>query len=163
MMNEAITFPEVRLLGPDGKSHGIVTIEEAWKVADDFNMDIIVVSKDANPPVCKIMDYGHYKYEKEKQLKQSRKGSKATVIKELKMSPKISEHDYQVRFRAAQKFLGKGNKVKVTVNFRGREMAHLDLGKDLLDRFLNELSDVAVADNQPKLEGRRMILMLSAK
>ncbi|OGH94166.1 MAG: translation initiation factor IF-3 [Candidatus Margulisbacteria bacterium GWF2_38_17] len=140
-----------------------MSIKEALAKAEEDGLDLIVVAENADPPVCKIMDYGHYKYEKEKQLKQAKKGSKATVIKELKMSPKISEHDYQVRHRAAIKFLEKGNKVKITINFRGREMAHMDLGKILLDRFLNDLKEHAVAEGDASYAGRSINLILTHK
>lgn len=163
LINEEISFPEVRLVGPDGKPAGIVSIKEALAIAEDAGMDLIVVSETANPPVCKIMDYGHYKYEKEKQLKQAKKGSKATVVKELKMSPKISEHDYQVRLRAAIKFVEKGNKVKLTVNFRGREMTHMDLGKVLISKFVEDIKNTAIPEGDMAISGRSIGLIIMRK
>lgn len=163
LLNEDIVFPEVRLIGPDGKPEGIVPITVALAKADEAGMDLIVVAESANPPVCKIMDYGHYKYEKEKQLKQAKKGSKATVVKELKMSPKISEHDFLVRFRAAQKFVEKGNKVKLTVNFRGRELTHIDLGRALLNRFISDIKDNAIPEGDIVMSGRSLSLILMRK
>lgn len=142
---------------------GVMNTSKALEMADDVGLDLIVMSKDANPPVCKMMDYGHYKYEKEKQAKQAKKGSKSTVIKELKMSPKISDHDYQVRLKAARKFLAKGYKVKVTLLFRGREMAHVDLGQEKMQKLIVDVADVGVPENEPKLTGRTMHLMLSTK
>lgn len=138
-------------------------MQDALALASKDGLDLIVVAAEAKPPVCKIMDYGHYKYEKEKQQKLAKKGSRSTVMKELKLSPKISEHDYQVRYRAAVKFLNKGNKVKLTVNFRGREMRHTDLGEKLLNRMMDELKEIAVPENAISISGRSMTVFLVHK
>lgn len=163
LINNKIPFDEIRLIDSEGNMVGVIATSKALAMADEAGLDLIVMSKDAKPPVCRMMDYGHYKYEKEKQAKLAKRGSKATVIKELKMSPKISENDYQVRLRAARKFLAKGYKVKVTLFFRGREMAHVDLGTEKMKKLILDVADIGVPENQPRLAGRTMHLMLSNK
>lgn len=142
---------------------GVMSVPEALKRAEEEGLDLVEVSPNATPPVCKILDYGKYKYEQQKKAAEARKNQKTVDVKEVKIRPGIEEHDYQVKLKNARKFLEKGDKVKVTMRFRGREMAHQDIGMDLLKRMIEEVSDVGKVDLQPKLEGRQMIMVLSAE
>ncbi len=141
---------------------GVVSINEALQKADDAGLDLVELSPNADPPVCKILDYGKYKFEQQKRANEARKKQKTVDVKELKIRPGIEAHDYEVKMRNARRFLEGGNKVKVTMRFRGREMAHQDIGLDLLNRMADELADVGKLDMKPKLEGRQMIMVLSA-
>jgi translation initiation factor IF-3 len=140
---------------------GVVSLEEALKIADETGLDLVEVSPNAEPPVCKILDYGKYKYEQQKKANEARKKQKTIDVKEIKIRPGIEEHDYNVKMRNARRFLDDGNKVKVTMRFRGREMAHQDIGLGLLKRMLEELSDISKPELEPKLEGRQMIMVLA--
>jgi translation initiation factor IF-3 len=141
---------------------GVMSVDEALKLADEAGLDLVEVSPHAAPPVCKILDYGKYKYEQQKKANEARKKQKVTDVKEVKIRPGIEKHDYEVKMRNARRFLEGGDKVKVTMRFRGREMAHQDIGLNLLKKMQEELADVGKTDFQPKLEGRQMIMVLSA-
>lgn len=162
-MNDQITVEEVRLVGADGEMRGVVKLQEALAEADEAGLDLVEVSPNAAPPVCKILDYGKYKYEQQKKAAEARKKQKTVDVKEVKIRPTIGEHDYEVKMRNARRFLENGDKVKVTMRFRGREMAHQDIGTDLLKRMIEELADVGKVDLHPKKEGRQIIMVLSAE
>lgn len=140
-----------------------MSVPDAVKLAEEAGLDLVEVSPNAKPPVCKILDYGKYKYEQQKKASEARKKQKTVDVKEVKIRPGIEEHDYQVKMRNARKFLSNGDKVKVTMRFRGREMAHQDIGMDLLKRMVEELSDISKVDLQPKMEGRQIIMVLSSE
>lgn len=137
--------------------------DKALKLAEDAGLDLVEISPNANPPVCKILDYGKYKYEQQKKAAEARKNQKTVDVKEIKVRPAIGEHDYQVKYKAARKFLDNGDKVKVTLRLRGREMAHKDLAMEVLDRLKEELSDISKVDLEPKFEGRQVVMVLSAE
>ena len=158
-INEEIRDKEVRLVSDTGEQLGIMSAREALERAMDANLDLVKISPTANPPVCKLMDYGKYKFEQTKREKEARKNQHVVEIKEVRMSPSIDVND----FRNAQKFLAEGNRVKVTVRFRGREMAHTDIGKGLLLKFAEQCGEVATLDKDPKLDGRHMSIFLSPK
>jgi translation initiation factor IF-3 len=163
LINERIRAREVRTIGEDGSQRGILPTREALRIAQDKGLDLVMVAMDASPPVCKIMDYGRHKFETEKKNKEARKKQHVVSIKELTVSYKIGQHDYEVRLRAIQKFIAEGDKVKVTVRFRGREMQHTDLGAQLLQKFAQDVKEIAVIERDPKLEGRTLFLMLAPK
>lgn len=162
-MNEDITALEVRVVGADGEMLGVMSVSEGVKVAEEAGLDLVEVSPNAKPPVCKVLDYGKYKYEQQKKASEARKKQKTVDVKEVKIRPGIEDHDYQVKMRNARKFLENGDKVKVTMRFRGREMAHQDIGYNLLKRMIEELSDVGKVDLHPKMEGRQIIMVLSSE
>lgn len=162
-INEQIRVDEVRLVDADGEMQGVVSVAEALKMAEEAGLDLVEVSPNASPPVCKILDHGKYKYEQQKKAAEARKKQKTVDVKEVKIRPGIEEHDYNVKMRNARKFLENGDKVKVTMRFRGREMAHQDIGMDLLKRMVEELADVGKVDLQPKMEGRQAIMVLSSE
>ena len=162
-INEEIRDKEVRLVSDTGEQLGIMSAREALERAMDANLDLVKISPTANPPVCKLMDYGKYKFEQTKREKEARKNQHVVEIKEVRMSPSIDVNDFNVKLRNAQKFLAEGNRVKVTVRFRGREMAHTDIGKGLLLKFAEQCSEVATLDKDPKLDGRHMSIFLSPK
>ena len=141
----------------------MLTLQDALKKAEESGLDLVEVAPTANPPVCRIMDYSKYKYEQEKREKEARKKQKIVHIKEIRMGPKIGEHDYQFKFRSLEDFLKRGDKVKVTMMFRGREMAHVDLGRKLLDRLSSEISSIGEIEEQPRLEGRFITMVIRAK
>ena len=161
-INDNITVDEVRLVGADGEMVGVVSIKEALMKAEDAGLDLVEVSPNAAPPVCKILDFGKYKYEQQKKAAEAKKKQKVTAVKEVKIRPGIEKHDYEVKMRNARKFLTNGDKVKVTMRFRGREMAHKDIGFNLLTKMIEELQDVGKVDLHPKMEGRQVIMVLSA-
>ncbi|WP_036481772.1 translation initiation factor IF-3 [Myxosarcina sp. GI1] len=161
--NERIRFPKIRVIDSEGEQLGIITPKEALTVAREKNLDLVLVSETADPPVCKIMDYGKYKYEQDKKQKEAKKKQHNADIKEVKMRYKIEEHDYNVRVKSAQRFLKSGDKVKATVSFRGREIQHSNLAEKLLQRMASDLEDVAEIQQSPKREGRNMMMMLSPK
>ena len=163
MINEQIRDREVRLIGENGEQLGIMSAKEAYKIARDAELDLVKIAPNATPPVCKIMDYGKFKFEQQKREKEARKNQHVVEIKEIRMSPGIDVNDFNVKLRNAQKFLAEGNRVKVTVRFRGREMAHTDIGKGLLLKFAEQCSEVAALDKDPKLDGRHMSIFLSPK
>lgn len=162
-INERIRFPEIRVIDNDGAQLGILTPEEARKIADEQELDLVLVSETAEPPVCRIMDYGKYKFEQEKKAREAKKKQHTADVKEVKMRYKIDEHDYQVRVSQAQRFLKAGDKVKATITFRGREIQHSHLAEELLQRMSNDLQEVAEIQQAPKREGRNMMMMLSPK
>lgn len=150
----------MRLVGADGAQLGVVNVLDAQKMADDLGLDLVEISPNAEPPVCKILDYGKHKYEQQKKAAEARKKQKIIDTKEIKIRPTIGEHDYQVKLRSARHFLEEGDKVKVTLRFRGREMAHLDLGMEVLNRFKKELSDIGKVETEPKMEGRQAMMLM---
>lgn len=163
MINEEIRDKEVRLIGSEGEQLGIVSAAEAQKLADEKNLDLVKIAPQAKPPVCKIMDYGKHKFEIAKREKENRKNQKVSNIKEVRLTPNIDEHDFNTKLNQAIKFLKSGDKVKVSVRFRGREITHSSLGRDLLVRFRDGVEEVGVSDKDIKLEGRNMAMVLSPK
>ena len=162
-LNEEIRDKELRLIGAGGEQMGIMPAEEALRIADEKGLDLVKISPQANPPVCKLMDYGKYRFEQGKREKEARKNQHMVEIKEIRMSPGIDIGDFNVKLKNALKFLADGNRVKVSVRFRGREMAHTDIGRELLNRFAGECAGAANLDRPPKLEGRMMSIFLSPK
>lgn len=163
MINEEIRDKEVRLIGPDGEQFGIVSAAEAQKIADEKNLDLVKIAPQAKPPVCKVMDYGKHKFELAKREKENRKNQKVSAVKEVRLTPNIDSHDFNTKLNQAIKFLNSGDKVKVSVRFRGREITHSALGKDLLIRFRDEVGEAGTSDKDIKLEGRNMAMVLSPK
>lgn len=161
-INEQIRVAEVRLIGPEGEQIGVVSIDEAMSQAENAGLDLVEISPQAEPPVCKVMDYGKFKYEQQKKANEARKKQKTIDVKEVKLRPTIEMHDYNVKLKNAIRFLEKGDKVKVTLRFRGREMAHQDLAKEVVERFRNDVGDLAKVELEPKMEGRQMIMVLSS-
>lgn len=151
----------MRLIGKDGENIGVVSIKEALNLAYDANLDLVEISPNAKPPVCKIMDLGKYKFEQSKREAEAKKKQKTVEIKEIKFRPNTDTHDYDVKMRAIRKFIEADNKVKVTMRFRGRELAHQRLGLELLDRVKNDMGDMVNVDQAPKLEGRQMMMLIS--
>ena len=162
-MNADILNEEVRCIAPDGEQLGVMKTEDAIAEADSHGLDLVEVSPNADPPVCKILDYGKYKYEAQKKKSEAKKKQKVIEVKEIKLRPNIDEHDYQVKMRSVQKFLDDGDKVKITLRFRGREMAHQELGVNVLNRVREDTDDVAKIEAFPKLEGRQMIMVIAPK
>ncbi len=162
MINEQIRDKEVRLIGPDGEQLGIMSAKEAYFKAKDANLDLVKIAPTAKPPVCKIIDYGKYRYELARKAKEAKKKQKTIETKEIRLSPNIDTNDLNTKVNQARKFLQKGAKVKVALRFRGREMAHKEVGKDILDSFFKQLEDVAAVDKPAKMEGRSMVMFLSA-
>ena len=162
-INDEIRDREVRLISATGEQLGIMSAREALARAEEADLDLVKISPTANPPVCKLMDYGKYKFEQAKREKEARKNQHVVEIKEVRMSPGIDVNDFNVKLRNAIKFLSEGNRVKVTVRFRGREMAHTDIGRDLLQKFAAGCAEIAVMDKDPKLDGRHMNMFLSPK
>jgi len=162
-VNERIRARSIRLIGADGEQIGIVTAEEGLKMAQEQGYDLVEVAPTASPPVCRIMDYGKYKYEQSKRAKEAKKHQHVIVVKEMKFRPKTEEHDYQFKLKHITKFLADGNKVKMTVRFRGREMVHTDLGRRILERLIEDTQDVAAVEQHPKMEGRNMTLVIAPK
>ena len=162
-LNEAINDREVRLIGSQGEQLGIMPSAEALQIADEQGLDLVKISPQATPPVCKLMNYGKFRFEQSKREKEARKNQHVVEIKEIRMSPGIDIGDFNTKLRNAQKFIADGNRVKVSVRFLGREMAHTDIGRDLLTRFAAECTEVANLDRPAKLEGRMMSIFLSPK
>lgn len=162
-VNEAIRAREVRLIGPNGDQVGVVPLKEALRMAQEANLDLVNVAPQAKPPVCRIMDYGKFRYEQSKREKEARKKQKTIQVKEVRLSPSIEEHDLQTKLRNVKKFLQSGDKVKLTIRFRGREITHQEIGLGILNRMAKEVEDLAQVERQPKLEGRQMIMILSPK
>ena len=161
--NEQIRFPQIRVIDSDGAQLGVITPREALAIAQEKELDLVLVSETAKPPVCKIMDYGKYKYERDKKLKEAKKKQHNADVKEVKMRYKIEEHDYNVRVKNAQRFLKSGDKVKATVSFRGREIQHSNLAISLLKRMAADLKDFGEVQQAPKREGRNMMMMIAPK
>jgi len=162
-INEEIVVKEMRLVDDANNQLGIVSRQEALRIAEERRLDLVEIAPRANPPVCRLMDYGKYKYEQSKKEKEAKKKQKIIQVKEVKLRPNIEEHDYQVKLRSAMKFLQSGNKVKATIMFRGREIVHAPKGKEILSRIAKELEEIAVVERFPKLEGRNMIMVLTPK
>ena len=162
-INDAIRARDVRLIDENGENVGVVGYDDAIKRADEAGLDLVEVSPDADPPVCKIMDYGKYKYQAQKKAAEARRNQKIVQIKEIKMRPAIDEHDYNVKMRSIRRFFEDGDKVKVTLRFRGREMAHQELGMDVLQRVKGDLETIAKVEAEPRLEGRQMVMVLAPR
>jgi translation initiation factor IF-3 len=160
-INERIRVPEVRLVGPNGEQVGIVRIEDALRLAQEADLDLVEVAPQARPPVCKLMDYGKYKYESAQKARESRRNQQLTVIKEQKLRPKIDSHDYETKKGHVSRFLGQGHKVKVTIMFRGREQSRPELGFRLLQRLADDVAEQGFVEASPKQDGRNMIMVLA--
>lgn len=162
-MNEDIDARQIRVIASNGDMLGVMSVGDALEIAAEENLDLVEISPNADPPVCKILEYGRYKYEQQKKKNEARKNQKVVDIKEIKLRPAIDQHDYDVKKRAAIRFLEGGDKVKVTLRFRGREMAHQNLGMDLLHKFKDELDELSKVEQMPKLEGRQMTMVLAPR
>ena len=162
-INEQIRDKEIRLIGESGEQLGIMSSREALKLAEEAGLDLVKIAPTAKPPVCKIVDYGKYRYELARKEKDAKRKQKVIEVKEIRMSPNIDTNNLNTKVGAARKFLEKGNRVKVTLRFRGREMAHMSTSKHILDDFAQMLSDIAVVEKMPKVEGRSMIMFLTVK
>ncbi|MAH85570.1 MAG: translation initiation factor IF-3 [Rhodospirillaceae bacterium TMED8] len=162
-INDEIDVPNVRVIDAEGENHGVITLDDALEIAEQAGLDLVEVSPQVSPPVCKVLDYGKYKYEQQKKANEARKKQKTIDVKEIKMRPGIDEHDYQVKMRNVRKFLDNGDKVKMTIRFRGREMAHQDLGLKVLTRVREELDEVIKIEQMPKTEGRLMVMVIVPK
>ncbi len=160
-VNEGIRAREVRLIGPDGNQFGIKPLQEALALADEMELDLVEVAPQAQPPVCKIMDYGKYRYEQTVKMKEARKKQSVVTYKEMKLRPKIDRHDYETKRKHIERFLRSGFKVKVTIMFRGREMTHTELGRNLLEQVAEELAELGTVESMPKLEGRNMQMVMA--
>ena len=163
MINEQIRDKEVRLIGENGEQLGIMSAKEAMKLAEEAELDLVKIAPTAKPPVCKIIDYGKYRYEMARKEKEAKKKQKVVELKEIRLSPNIDSNDLNTKMNAAKKFLSKGDKVKITLRFRGREMAHMNASKHILDDFAESLSDTAVVEKAPKVEGRSISMVLAEK
>ena len=163
LINEDIQEKEIRLIGEDGEQLGLMSSEAALKIAEEKDLDLVMISPAAKPPVCKIMDYGKYRFEQSKREKEAKKNQHVMDVKEIRMSPGIGDNDFNTKLKNGQKFLADGDRVKVTVRFRGREMAHTSIGEKLLRDYASKCTDIANMDKEPKLEGRNMSLFLSPK
>ncbi len=162
-MNDAIKASEVRVVDAEGEMRGVISLSEALELAAEAGLDLVEVSPNADPPVCKVLDYGKYKYEQQKKANEARKKQKIVELKEVKVSPRIEKNDYDVKMRNARRFLEDGNKVKISMRFRGREMAHQDIGRNLYVKMREELAELSVVELYPKMEGRQMIMILGPK
>ncbi|MBS6996690.1 MAG: translation initiation factor IF-3 [Azospirillum sp.] len=160
-INENIRVKEVRLIDENGENRGVVSLREALAIADEAGLDLIEISPQAVPPVCKVLDYGKYKYEVQKRKNEAKKNQKVVEIKELKLRPMIDTHDYEVKIKQAKKFLSQGNKVKFTMRYKGREMSANDMGREVLNNILEDLEGLIKVDSEPKLEGRQMMMIVS--
>ena len=163
MINEQIRDREIRLIGSNGEQLGIMSAREAMKLAEEAELDLVKIAPNAKPPVCKIIDYGKYRYELARKEKEAKKKQKTVEVKEIRLSPNIDTNDLNTKVNAAKKFLSKGNKVKITLRFRGREMAHIAQSKHILDDFAKEVEDMAVVEKTPKQEGRSISMVLAEK
>ncbi|WP_073128198.1 translation initiation factor IF-3 [Palleronia salina] len=159
-VNGRIRAPEIRLIGADGENVGVVSPDRAMELAEEAGLDLVEISPNAKPPVCKIMDFGKFKYEQQKRESEARKKQKTIEVKEVKFRPNTDTHDYDVKMRNVVKFLEAGDKVKVTLRFRGREMAHQNLGRELLERVADDTKEIGKVENFPKMEGRQMVMMI---
>ncbi|WP_347490781.1 translation initiation factor IF-3 [Desulfoscipio sp. XC116] len=162
-INEGIRVREVRVVDVDGKQLGVLPTREAFKLAEEKQLDLVEIAPQAKPPVCRIMDYGKFRYEQSKREKEARKNQRIINVKEVKLRPNIEDHDFEVKAKNAVRFLKDGDKVKVTIMFRGRQIVHPDLGKKLLVRMAEQVTDLANVERQPKLEGKNMIMILAPK
>lgn len=162
-MNDEIRVKEVQLIDDDGTNRGVIAIDDALELASSAGLDLVEIAPNSEPPVCKILDYGRFKYQAQKKAAEARKKQKTFEVKEIKMRPNIDTHDYDVKMRAMRRFFDEGDKVKVTLRFRGREMAHQNLGMDLLYRVKDETAEFAKVEYEPKMEGRQMIMVLAPR
>lgn len=162
-MNEEIRDKEIRLIGEDGTQLGIMSPEEAMKIAIEQDLDLVKIAPGSNPPVCRVMDYGKFRFEQTKREKEAKKNQRVIEVKEIRMSPGIGDNDFNVKLKNGQKFLKDGDRVKVSVRFRGREMAHTNIGEELLKKFAEECAEIGTVDKEPKLEGRSMSMFMSPK
>ncbi|MDZ4827212.1 MAG: translation initiation factor IF-3 [Actinomycetota bacterium] len=160
-INDRIRAREVRLIGADGSQLGVKPLPEALQIARDGNLDLVEVAANANPPVCKIMDYGKYKYEQDQRRKESKRKASSVVIKEMKFRPKIDSHDYTTKMKHVERFLAEGSKVKLTIMFRGREMAHPEIGYKILQRVAENVAEIAIVESSPRQDGRNMTMVLN--
>ncbi|MEM6971405.1 MAG: translation initiation factor IF-3 [Pseudomonadota bacterium] len=160
-VNRQIRVPQIRLIDENGDNVGVVRPEEGVSMAEEVGLDLVEISPNASPPVCKIMDFGKFKYETQKKAAEAKKKQRVIEIKEVKFRPEIDKHDYDVKMRSVHKFLTEGDKVKVTLRFRGREMAHQDRGRDLLNRVAGDIEALGKVESMPKLEGRQMIMVIA--
>lgn len=162
-INWGIRVPEVRVIDSEGKQVGILPLKEAMKIAEEQGLDLVEVAPNSQPPVCRIMNYGKYKYQQSKRIQEARKHQTIIQVKEVKVRPRTEEHDFQFKLRHVKRFLSEGNKVKISMLFRGREIAHPEFGRELLNRFLEEVKDLIVLEQAPRLEGRNMVMILAPK
>ncbi len=162
-INDKIKAREVQLIGDTGEMFGVVDINTALEKAEEKDLDLVLVSPNSNPPVCKIMNYGKYKFEQSKKEKEAKKKQKAIEIKEIRITPNIEQHDFEFKAKNARKFIEDGNKLKITIKFKGREVNNSKLGENVLNKFIENLSDIAVVEKRPKLEGKSMSIMLAKK
>jgi translation initiation factor IF-3 len=162
-VNEEIRIPQVRLIDQDGEMQGVLTVREAMQRAFAVGLDLVEISPNADPPVCKILDFGKFKYEQQKKKNEAKKKQKVIEIKEIKVRPNIDENDYQVKMRAMKGFIDEGDKVKVTLRFRGREMAHQDIGVRVLERIRAEMDTTSKVEQMPRMENRQMVMVLSPR
>jgi translation initiation factor IF-3 len=162
-VNRRIRVPEIRVINQDGQQLGVMPTGEALRIAEAAGLDLVEVSPKAHPPVCKIMDYGRFKYEKSKQAKEARKRQSQVIVKEVKFRPKTDDHDIAFKVKKVNKFLSEGNKVKLVVQFRGREIVHPETGQDILQRVIDSLTELVNIEQMPSMEGRRMIMLLGPK
>lgn len=160
-INREIKAKEVRLINYNGENLGVVSIQEALKIASEVGLDLIEISPQVNPPVCKVLDYGKYKYEMQKKKNEAKKNQKVVSIKELKLRPMIETHDYEVKLKQAKKFLSQGDKVKFTMRYKGREMSANDMGKDILNKLIEDLEGLCKVDAAPKAEGKQVFMIVS--
>jgi translation initiation factor IF-3 len=161
-INEQIRAREVRVVSDTNEQMGVMSLRSAQQIAEERHMDLVEVAPNGKPPVCRIMNYGKYRYEQQKREKEAKKKQKILTLKEVKLRPNIEDHDFYVKMKAAQRFLAEGSKVKVTIMFRGREMSHPELGRNLLVRFADELKEIAHVEKDPKIEGRNMTMVIAA-
>jgi len=159
-VNDKIRAPEIRLIGAEGENIGVVSPARAMQIAEEAGLDLVEISPNATPPVCKVMDFGKFKYEQQKRESEARKKQKIIEVKEVKFRPNTDVHDYEVKMRNVVRFLESGDKVKVTLRFRGREMAHQNLGRELLERVAEDVKEIGKVENMPKMEGRQMVMMI---
>jgi translation initiation factor IF-3 len=162
-INAQIQAPQVRVVGPDGEQLGILPIAEALEKSRGYNLDLVEVAPNADPPVCKVMDYGKFRYQQQKRSHEAKKKQTVIHVKEVKIRPKIDEHDYQFKLQHVKRFLNDGNKAKISVGFRGREIVHKDIGKKLLERFIEDTRELGEIESMPKMEGRNMTVVLVSK
>lgn len=160
-MNDEIRTPNIRLIGPDGEMIGVVSVKEGIAMAEEHGLDLVEISPTAEPPVCKILDYGKYKYEAQKKASEARKKQKVVALKEIKMRPNIDPHDYGIKMKNVRKFIEEGDKVKFTMRFRGREMSHQELGMKLLQQVKADMGDAIKVESEPRLEGRQMVMVIA--
>ncbi|MCZ0717756.1 translation initiation factor IF-3 [Aerococcus kribbianus] len=162
-VNDGIRARELRVINPDGDQIGILSKQEALAKADEAELDLVLISPNAKPPVARIMDYGKYRYEQQRKAREQRKNQKTVTVKELRLSPTIEQNDFETKLRQGRKFIGKGDKVRVSIRFRGRAITHKEIGREVLERFASEMEDIAQVEQKAKMEGRSMFLQLAPK